>query len=50
MKEKKNHRKTREKHNDDYFFKAFILNTEKTRVIDVKLLIMIQIRETPPQE
>jgi len=47
MKEKKNQQGDERKHNDDYSLKAFILNTEKTRVIDVKLLIMIQIRETP---
>ena len=47
MKEKKNYQEEKRKHNDDYSFKAFILNTEKTRVIDAKILIITQIRKTP---
>ncbi|MGB7954431.1 MAG: hypothetical protein WCF23_10650 [Candidatus Nitrosopolaris sp.] len=44
---KKNYQEDKSKHNDDYSSKAFILNMEKTRVIDAKILIITQIHETP---
>jgi len=47
MKEKKNYQEEKRKHNDDYSFKALVLITEKTRMIDAKILIITQIRETP---
>jgi hypothetical protein len=47
MKEKKNYQEDKRKYNDDYSFKAFIVNTERTRMIDAKIVIITQIRETP---